>query len=83
VVSFTPRPPYPRRKRLYTHCIIGGWVGPIDGLDGVEERKFWPYRDSNPDLSVVQPVACRYTDCAIPTPLNEFLEIIFKMKFES
>jgi hypothetical protein len=28
----------------------------------------WPYRDSNSDPSVVQPVTSRYTDCAIPAP---------------
>jgi hypothetical protein len=32
----------------------------------------WPYRDWNSDPSVVQPVASRYTDCAIPAPLNDY-----------
>ena len=38
-----------------------GW-GPRAGLDGC--RKFRPHRYSNP--RTVQPVASRYTDCAIP-----------------
>jgi hypothetical protein len=29
----------------------------------------WPYRDSNSDPSVVQPVTIRYTDYAIPAPI--------------
>jgi hypothetical protein len=29
----------------------------------------WLYRDSKSDPSVVQPVASRYTDCAIPAPI--------------
>jgi hypothetical protein len=39
VVSFTPRPLYPRGKSHSTHW-IGGWVGPRAGLDDVEKRKF-------------------------------------------
>jgi hypothetical protein len=40
VVSFTPRPLYPHRKKPPgTHC-IGDWVGPRAGLDDVEKRKF-------------------------------------------
>jgi hypothetical protein len=36
--------------------LIRGWVGPISGLDAMEERKSYPYRYSNSDLSAVQPV---------------------------
>jgi hypothetical protein len=45
---------------------IGDWVGLRADLDDVEKREFFTYRDSNSDLSVVQPVASRYTDYAIP-----------------
>jgi hypothetical protein len=45
-------------------------VDPRDGLDDVEERKFLTLRDSNSDRSVVQTIANRYTDCAIPAPTN-------------
>jgi hypothetical protein len=54
---------------------IGGWVDPRAGLDDVENRNTLPYRNSNPDLSVVQPIASRYTDNAIPA--SEIL-IVFK-----
>jgi hypothetical protein len=40
-----------------------GWVDPRAGLDEVQKREnSLPYQDSNSDPSVVQPVACRYTD---------------------
>jgi hypothetical protein len=42
-------------------------VGPRAGLDGVEKRKF-----SNSDPSAFQPVARRYSDCAIPAPSKHF-----------
>jgi hypothetical protein len=42
-------------------------VGPRAGLDDVE-KILAPYRDSNSDPLVVQPVASRYTDYAIPAP---------------
>jgi hypothetical protein len=41
-------------------------VGPRAGLEALEKRKSRPYRDSNSDPSVVQPVASRYTDYSIP-----------------
>jgi hypothetical protein len=40
---------------------IGGWVGLRNGVDDVD-------RDSNSDPSVIQLVARRYTDYAIPAP---------------
>jgi hypothetical protein len=46
----------PRESAPGTHW-IGGWVDPRAGLDDVEKRKSRPYRDSNSDPSVVQPVA--------------------------
>jgi hypothetical protein len=43
-------------------------VDPRAGLD--------PHRDLNPDPSVVQPVASRYTDYAIPAPSTLSVHII-------
>jgi hypothetical protein len=40
-------------------------VGLRTGINDVERRKILPQQDSNSDLSVIQPVASRYTDCAI------------------
>jgi hypothetical protein len=46
---------------------IGGWVGPRAGLDAVLKRKIpSPCRKSNPNHPIVQPIASRYTDRAIP-----------------
>jgi hypothetical protein len=60
VVSFTLAPP--GKEPLY----------PLDrfrtGVDDVEKRNFCLYRDSNSDLSVVQPVASLYIDFSIPAP---------------
>jgi hypothetical protein len=39
MVSFTPRPLYPRERAPGTHW-IGGWVNPRVGLDDVEKRNF-------------------------------------------
>jgi hypothetical protein len=36
VVSFTPRPLYPRESAPGTHC-MGGLVDPRAGLDGMEK----------------------------------------------
>jgi hypothetical protein len=49
----------------------------------------WPYRELNSDTSVVQPVASRYTDCAITAPvlfgrtsLNSSAQMVFGHKTE-
>jgi hypothetical protein len=46
-------------------------VDPRAGLDDMEKRKFLPYRDSNSDPSIVQPVGSRYNDYAIPAHLRD------------
>jgi hypothetical protein len=54
----------PTEINRVTH-LIGGWVGPEISLDYMKRRKSYPYRVSNSDPSVVQPVASRYNNCAI------------------
>jgi hypothetical protein len=63
VVSFTPLPlysRYPLDKRLGGPQSRSGRFG--------EEKILAPYRDSNSDPSLVQPIVSRYTDCATPAP---------------
>jgi hypothetical protein len=56
----------PRERAPGTHW-IGGWVGLRAGLDTVVKRKIpSPRRESNPDHAIVQPLASRCTDWAIP-----------------
>jgi hypothetical protein len=51
VVSFTPRPPYPRERAPGTHW-IGGWVSSRVDLDALVKREIPnPCRDSNPRSS--------------------------------
>jgi hypothetical protein len=45
---------------------IGGWVAPEPVWMTWRRENSWPYRDSNSDSSVVQPVGSRYTDYVIP-----------------
>ena len=51
----------PPGKRPLTHC-TGGWVGPRASLDGCGKSHL--HQASIPVY--VQPVACRFTNCAIP-----------------
>jgi hypothetical protein len=74
VVSFTPRPLYPRERASDTHW-IGSWVDPKAGLDDVEKRKFLtppgleirPYGLPARSESLYR---LRYPDCAIPAVYN-------------
>jgi hypothetical protein len=43
-------------------------------MDEVGRRKTSHYRDLNFDPSVVQPVASRYTDCAIPALSHDIIQ---------
>jgi hypothetical protein len=49
---------------------IGDWVNPRTDLDYVEKEISSLYQDWKSDLSVVQFVASRYTDYAIPADIN-------------
>jgi hypothetical protein len=65
LVSFTPRPLYPRGKSPGTHW-IGILVYPTVGLNVMELRNnSYPCTESTP---AVQTAAHCYMNCAIPTP---------------
>jgi hypothetical protein len=66
VVSFTPQPLYPRGKS--PRYPLDRRLGGPQSQSGWRWRRenSWPYRDSNSDPSVVQPVASSCTDYAIP-----------------
>jgi hypothetical protein len=61
VVSFTPRSLYPQGKS--SRYPFNRRLGGPQSRSGRREES--PYRDSNSDPSVVQPVASPYRDCAI------------------
>jgi hypothetical protein len=52
-------------RALGTHW-IGGWVAPEPVWTTWRRENSCPYRESNSKPSVVQPIARRYTDYAIP-----------------
>jgi hypothetical protein len=61
-----PLPLYPRERAPGTH-FIGGLVDPKAGLDDMEKCKLFTLSGLELPLPlVVQPVASRYTDWAIP-----------------
>jgi hypothetical protein len=63
----------PEKKPPVMH-FIGSWVDPRADLDDVEKRKFLTQPGLS-DLSVVQAVASRYTDYAIPAPFESMVNI--------
>jgi hypothetical protein len=74
VVSFTLQPfyswgesPVPIGK--------GAWWAPEPVWTTWGRTNSWPYQDSNSDPSVVQPVANRYTNCAIMDPYQTCVTI--------
>jgi hypothetical protein len=64
VVSFTPRPLYPRGK-CPRYSLDSRLSEPQNRFLPRGENS-WPYQDANSNPSVVQLVASRYTDWAIP-----------------
>jgi hypothetical protein len=56
-------------KTPRTHC-IGGCVDPKPVWTTWRKENSWTYRDSNSEISVVQPLPGRYTDYAIPNNNN-------------
>ena len=71
VVNATPRPLYPR-ERPGTQC-TGGWVGLRADLDGCGKSRLPPGFDPR----TAQPVASRYTDCAIPALTQDQILVKF------
>jgi hypothetical protein len=59
---FTPK------ERIPCTQWIGGWMGPRAVLDAVKRKISSPRRESNPRTPIIQPIAQRYTDGAIPAP---------------
>jgi hypothetical protein len=60
----------PGERAPGTHW-IGGWLDPRAGLAMWRKENSRTYRYSNSHPSVVQPLASRYADYAIPAPLRE------------
>jgi hypothetical protein len=67
VIRFTSRSLYPGKRAPCTNC-VGGLVDPRAGLDDVKKWNLLTVPGLELDLTVVQPVASRYTDYAIPAP---------------
>jgi hypothetical protein len=78
MVSVTPKLHFKPWERTHgTHC-TGGWVGPRAGLDTEAGGKIrCPWRESNPDRPVVQPVVRHYTAWANLAPCQWWSSVCF------
>jgi hypothetical protein len=85
--SWRTRPLYPRGRSPRTHWIEVGW-NPEPVWTTWRRENSWPYRDSNSDPSVVQPVDSRYTDYAVAARSIQYLTLInlsmlFRSRFQN
>jgi hypothetical protein len=81
VISFTTLPLYHRERVPGTNW-IGGWVGPISGLDDVEKRKLLSLPGLElRSLLLSSPLGSRYTDCAISAPLIYIIELLVQWDY--
>jgi hypothetical protein len=53
--------------------LIRGWVASEPVWATWRRENSWPYRDSNSDPSVVQPITSRYTDYSIQAPFQNIM----------
>jgi hypothetical protein len=65
----------PGERARSTHW-IGCWVYLRAGLDDLEKRTFSTLPGLDSDPSVIQPIASRYTDYAIPAPILTLVYVI-------
>jgi hypothetical protein len=73
----------PRGITARTHW-VWGWVGPRAGMDMVSKTEIpSPRRESKPDHPIVQPVANRYTDWAIPAPPHAVVLFFSSERFQT
>jgi hypothetical protein len=83
IVSFTPRPLYPREKAPGTHW-IGGWMGSRAVLDAVMKRKIpSPRRESKHRTPIVQPIFLNLYVTGLQNTriANESFEKVAKFKY--
>jgi predicted membrane protein len=74
MVSFALRLLY-RRVRAPSTPWIGALCAPEPVSTTWRKDNFWEYRDLNSDPSVVEPIATRYTECAIPASTRASIAI--------
>jgi hypothetical protein len=53
---------YTPGERASSTCLVGGWVGPRDGLDAVEERNICSCQESNPNSMLSRLWSICYTE---------------------